>query len=158
MNPSITIVFASTRQVYGRPRYLPVDENHPLQPTDVNGISKAAAEAFHLLYGRVYNMRCCCLRLTNTYGPRMRIADSNQSFIGGWIRAAIEGRALEIWGGEQLRDLTYVDDVVDALLLAALNGNTLGKALNVDGDNPVSLRHIAEAIIETSGDGQAEVR
>ena len=103
-------------------------------------------------------MRCCCLRLTNTYGRKKRIADSNQSFIGGWIRAAIEGRALEIWGGEQLRDLTYVDDVVDALLLAALNGNTLGKALNVDGDNPVSLRHIAEAIIETSGDGQAEVR
>ena len=118
-NPAIRIVFASTRQIYGRPDYLPVDENHPLRPVDVNGINKLAGEHYHLLYQQVHGIRSTVLRLTNTIGPRMRIKDARQTFVGIWIRRLLEGASFEVWGGEQLRDFTYVDDCVEAMLLAA---------------------------------------
>src|SRR6185295_15038042 len=110
-NPKLRVVFASTRQIYGKPDYLPVDEQHPLRPVDVNGINKLAGEEFHLLYSRVYGIRATALRLTNTIGPRMRIKDARQTFVGVWIRRILEGEPFEVWGGEQLRDFTYVDDV-----------------------------------------------
>src|SRR5215469_14518249 len=134
VNPEITIVFASTRQIYGRPEYLPVDEKHRIRPVDVNGVDKAAGEAFHLLYHDVYGLRCSALRLTNTYGPRMRIKDARQTFIGIWLRHIIEGQDFEVWGGEQLRDFSYVEDTVDAFLAAAATPALAGKALNVGGD------------------------
>ena len=118
-NPNIQIVFASTRQIYGKPDYLPVDENHLLRPVDVNGINKMAGEWYHILYNNVYGIRSCALRLTNTIGPRMRIKDARQTFLGVWIRCLIEGLPFEVWGGEQMRDFTYIDDAVDAFLLAA---------------------------------------
>src|SRR5258706_12611111 len=93
-NPAVKIVFASPRQIYGRPRYLPVDEAHPVAPVDVNGIDKAAGEAYHLLYGEVYGLRVCALRLTNVYGPRRRVRDALQTFLGGWLKAALTGGAL----------------------------------------------------------------
>src|SRR6516162_9113324 len=120
-NPSIKVVFASTRQIYGKPRYLPVDEEHLLHPVDVNGVNKIAGEQYHILYNEVYGIRACALRLTNTFGPRMRVKDARQTFLGIWIRLLVEGRPLEVWGGSQIRDLTYIDDVVDALILAAVN-------------------------------------
>ena len=92
-NPDVKIVFASTRQIYGRPRYLPVDEAHPVAPVDVNGIDKAAGEAYHLLYGEVYGLRVCALRLTNTYGPRMRVRDARQTFLGVWLKSVLARRA-----------------------------------------------------------------
>lgn len=158
VNPGINIVFASTRQIYGRPDYVPVDEKHPIRPVDVNGIDKAAGEAFHLLYHEVYGMRCCALRLTNTYGPRMRIKDARQTFVGLWLRAAIEGRPFEVWGGEQLRDLTYVEDVAEAFLLAVLVPEMNGKVCNIGGDGTVSLRQLAEALIAANGGGAFEQR
>src|SRR3954468_20524367 len=103
-NPAIKIVFASTRQLYGRPDYLPVDEKHFLRPVDVNGINKMAGERYHILYNNVYGIRACALRLTNTYGPRMRIKDARQTFVGVWIRLLTEGRPFEVWDGDQLRD------------------------------------------------------
>ncbi|KAA3655888.1 MAG: NAD-dependent epimerase/dehydratase family protein, partial [Chloroflexi bacterium] len=109
-NPEINIVFASTRQIYGKPDYLPVDETHLLRPVDVNGINKMAGEWYHILYNNVYGLRACALRLTNTYGPRMRIKDARQTFLGVWIRYLIEGKPFEVWGGEQLRDFTFVED------------------------------------------------
>jgi UDP-glucose 4-epimerase len=113
--PAPTIVFAGTRQVYGRPQYLPVDESHPIEPVDVNGIHKAAAERYHLLYGHVYGIPVVVLRLTNTYGPGMRVRDARQTFLGVWLRALVHGEEFEIWGdGSQLRDFTYVDDAVSA--------------------------------------------
>ena len=118
-NPAIRVVFASTRQIYGKPDRLPVDENHILRPTDVNGINKMAGEWYHILYSRVHGIRACSLRLTNTYGPGMRIKDARQTFLGIWIRKALEGQPFEIWEGGQKRDFTYVDDCVEALLLAA---------------------------------------
>lgn len=148
-NQNANIVFASTRQIYGRPRYLPVDEKHPLDPVDVNGINKIAGESYHLLYSRVYGMRTAVLRLTNTYGPRMRIKDARQTFLGVWIRAAVEGRPFEVWGGEQLRDYTYVDDAVDALIAAARLSESA--AFNLGGDRVISLRDTAEILVGITG-------
>ncbi|HOW92186.1 MAG TPA: NAD-dependent epimerase/dehydratase family protein, partial [Anaerolineaceae bacterium] len=121
-NPTIKIVFASTRQIYGRPQYLPVDESHPIRPVDVNGINKMAGEEYHLVYNNVYGIHSAILRLTNTYGPRMRIKDARQTFLGIWIRNLIEGNPIKVFGdGSQIRDFNYIDDVVDALLLTALS-------------------------------------
>ena len=121
-NPAIRIVYASTRQIYGRPDFLPVHEGHLLHPTDVNGINKMAGEWYHVLYSNVHGIRTCALRLTNTYGPRMRVKDARQTFLGIWIRNLLEGKRIEVWGdGLQVRDFNYVDDVTDAMLMAALS-------------------------------------
>lgn len=150
-NPQARIVFAGTRQIYGRPHYLPVDEKHPINPVDVNGVNKVAGESYHLLYAAVYGMHAVSLRLTNTYGPRMRVKDARQTFLGVWVRAAIEGRPFEVWGGEQLRDYTYVDDMVDALCLAATTPGLSGRAFNIGGDGVYSLAETARLLAEASG-------
>ena len=142
-NPNIKIVFASTRQIYGKPAYLPVDERHLLRPMDVNGINKMAGEWYHILYNNVYGIRACALRLTNTYGPRMRIKDARQTFLGVWIRLLVEGKPFEVWGGEQLRDFTYVDDAVEAFLLAAVREEANGRVYNLGGCEALSLQALA---------------
>jgi UDP-glucose 4-epimerase len=155
--PRTRIVFASTRQIYGAPSYLPVDERHPLVPPDVNGINKLAGEFYHLLYHRVYGLRASSLRLTNTYGPRMRVKDARQTFLGIWIRLALEGKPFEVWGGEQLRDFTYVDDAVEAFL-AAVTPATEGKAFNIGGFPPLSLSALAEALLTANGGGTSVIK
>lgn len=145
-NPDLKIVFAGTRQIYGKPRYLPVDENHPLQPVDINGINKLSGEWYHLIYYRVHGIRTSVLRLTNTYGPGMRIKDARQTFLGIWIKLSLQHKPFEVWGGEQLRDFTYVDDCVDALLLTALHEQADGKIFNLGGNEVVSLKHVAETL------------
>ena len=157
-NPGIRIVFASTRQIYGRPDYLPVDEKHPLRPVDVNGINKIAGESFHLLYSRVYGIAATALRLTNTIGPRMRIKDARQTFVGVWIRRLLEGKPIEVWGGAQLRDFTYVDDAVEAFLLAAARPEGVGGVYNLGGPPPVTLQRLAELLVEINGGGEFVVR
>ncbi|HRS56182.1 MAG TPA: NAD-dependent epimerase/dehydratase family protein, partial [Desulfomonilia bacterium] len=153
-NPDIKIVFASTRQIYGKPRYLPVDENHPLSPVDVNGINKMAGEWYHLVYNNVYRIRATVLRLTNTYGPRMRIKDARQTFLGIWIRRVIEGEPFLVYGdGLQKRDFNYVDDVTDALLAAAESEKANGEIYNLGADDPVSLKETAEMMIDILGKG-----
>lgn len=151
--PGASIVFASTRQIYGRPDYLPVDEKHPLHPVDVNGVNKMAGEAYHILYHDVYGMKTTVLRLTNTYGPRMRIEDARQTFVGIWLRLVLEGKPFEVWGGTQKRDFTYVDDAVEAFLLAATNKETKGKVFNLGGDGVVSLNELAELLVSVNGGG-----
>lgn len=158
LNPELRIVFASTRQIYGRPDYLPVDEQHPLRPVDVNGVGKLAGEAFHTLYHQVYGLRTVSLRLTNTYGPRMRIKDARQTFLGAWLRAALEGRPIEVWGGEQLRDFTYADDAAEAFLLAAVTPAAEGKVFNVGGDRVLPLKELAEAVIAANRGGSYVVK
>jgi UDP-glucose 4-epimerase len=157
-NPEIKIVFASTRQVYGKPDYLPVDEKHPLRPVDVNGINKMAGEWYHILYNNVYGIGACALRLTNTYGPCMRVKDARQTFLGIWIRLLIEGKSFEVWDGEQLRDFTYVDDAVSALLLAAANKEANGRVFNLGGESVVSLKDLADLIVQINGDGEYVAR
>jgi UDP-glucose 4-epimerase len=158
VNPGITIVHAGTRQIYGRPEYLPVDERHPLRPVDVNGVNKMAGEAYHLLFRDVYGVKTRSLRLTNVYGPGMRIKDARQNFLGIWLRRVIEGEPFEVWGGEQRRDLLYVDDAAEAFLYAAITPEAEGLALNVGGDEPYSLAALAATIIEANGGGQYEIR
>jgi UDP-glucose 4-epimerase len=157
-NPAIKVVFAGTRQVYGRPEYLPVDESHPIHPPDPNGINKFAGESYHLLYHKLYGIRACVLRLTNTYGPGMRIKDARQTFLGIWVRQLLEGQPLRVFGGSQLRDLIYVDDCVDALLLAATNECADGKVYNVGSSEALSLLDLARVMIGVgySGSFQAE--
>lgn len=157
-NPKVRIVFASTRQIYGRPDALPVDESHPLRPVDVNGINKVAGESFHLLYAKVHGLSAVALRLTNTIGPRMRIKDARQTFIGVWIRCVVEGRPFEVWGGDQKRDFTYVDDAVQAFLLAAARPSKGGDVYNLGGPPPVTLRQLAELLLEINGGGRFQVR
>jgi UDP-glucose 4-epimerase len=152
-NPGIRIVFASTRQIYGKPDYLPVDEKHPLRPVDVNGINKLAGESYHLLYHRVHGIRSTVLRLTNTIGPRMRVKDARQTFVGVWINKILSGEPIEVWGGGQLRDFTYVDDAVEAFFLAASRPEALGEIFNVGGMAPVSLTQLAELLVEVNGGG-----
>lgn len=151
------VVYTSTRQIYGRPRRLPVDESHPIEPVDVNGISQHAAEQFHLLYARVYGLRACSLRLTNVYGPRLRLADSRQGVLGVFLRLALDGETLRLYGdGAQVRDFLHVDDVVEALLAAALEPSAVGEAFNVSHDEVLSLRDAAEAIVAAAGTGRLE--
>lgn len=157
-NPDVKIIFASTRQVYGKPNALPVDEKHLLQPVDVNGINKMAGEWYHIIYNNVYGLRACALRLTNTYGPRMRVKDARQTFLGIWIKSLVEGQPFEVWGGEQVRDFTYVDDVVDALLLAATNDEANGKVYNLGGDQVVTLQELADLSVAANGRGTYNIR
>ena len=148
-NPEIRVVFASTRQIYGKPKYLPVDENHPLNPVDVNGVNKIAGEQYHLLYNKVYGIATSVLRLTNTYGPRMRIKDARQTFLGIWIRNLLEGKPIQVFGnGSQRRDYNFVNDVVDAFLIVATSKIAIGKAYNLGAPDPLSLDETARLMCE----------
>ena len=148
VNPEAIVIFASTRQLYGRPQYLPVDEAHPIRPVDVNGVNKLAGEQFHLLYHDVYGIRACALRLTNTYGPAMRIKDARQTFLGIWIRNLLTGVPIQVFGdGLQLRDFNFVDDVVEALLRAANTEACHGHVFNLGSPEVVSLADLAAQLI-----------
>jgi len=157
-NPTIKIVFASTRQIYGRPAYLPVDERHLLHPVDVNGVNKMAGEHFHILYNDVYGIRATALRLTNTIGPRMRVKDARQTFLGVWIRALVEGRPFEVWGGEQLRDFTDVEDAANAFLLAGVSEAANGQVYNVGGPGVISLADLAKRLVAIQGSGTYQIK
>jgi len=154
-NPALTIVYASTRQIYGKPDYVPVDEKHPLHPTDVNGINKMAGEWYHILYHNVYGLRVTSLRLTNTYGPRMRVKDARQTFLGIWLRRIVDGEPIEVWGdGAQRRDFNYVDDVVDAMLMCAADPRADGRIYNLGSPESVSLADLARLLIDIHGGGE----
>jgi len=157
-NPGIRVVFASTRQIYGRPQYLPVDEKHPLRPVDVNGINKLAGEQYHLLYSEVHGIKSTVLRLTNTIGPRMRVKDARQTFVGIWIKQVLSGEPFEVWGGQQLRDFTYVDDAVEAFLLAASHPEAIGAIYNLGGRGRLSLAGLAKMLVNVAGGGEYTVK
>jgi UDP-glucose 4-epimerase len=156
-NPGAKVVFAGTRQIYGRPSSLPVDESHLVRPTDVNGINKAAGEYYHLVYNNVFGVRACSLRLTNVYGPRQLVKHNRQGFIGWFIRLAIEQKTIQIFGdGSQLRDFVYVDDAADAFLRAGASDACNGEAFNVGGDAPISHRELTTLLIDVAGAGRVE--
>ncbi|MBI3965038.1 MAG: NAD-dependent epimerase/dehydratase family protein [Chloroflexi bacterium] len=157
-NPNVKVVFASTRQIYGKPDRLPVDEQHILRPVDVNGINKMAGEWYHILYNNVYGIRGCALRLTNTYGPRMRIKDARQTFLGIWIRLLLEGKRFEVWDGHQLRDFTYVEDAVDAFLRVAASDAANGQVFNLGGEGVISLSDLAAELVAVNGGGDYTVK
>lgn len=157
-NPDIKIVYAGTRQSYGRPLYLPLDEEHRNRPTDINGVNKLAGEWYHLVYGSAHGLRTCSLRLTNTYGPRQLMKHSRQGFIAWFVRLAVQGREIQVYGdGQQRRDLTYVDDVVDAFLRAGVSDAANGHVLNLGGQAPISLLELAQLIVEIAGQGSVRL-
>lgn len=157
VNPRVKIVHAGTRQVYGRPETMPVNEEHPLRPVDVNGINKLSGDLYYQLYHRVHGIRACVLRLTNTVGPHLRVKDAGQSFIGAWIRALVEERPFDVWGGDQVRDFTFVDDAVDAFCAAALSDAANGQVFNVGGSAAMPLRQLAALMTEVNGGGSYAV-
>ena len=154
-NAGVKIVFAGTRQVYGKADSLPVSESHLVRPTDVNGINKAAGEYYHLLYNNVFGVRACSLRLTNIYGPRQLLKHNRQGFIAWFIRLAIEDREIQIYGdGSQLRDFVYVDDAADAFLRAGASDACNGQVLNVGGLEPVAHTELVDLLIRVAGSGR----
>jgi UDP-glucose 4-epimerase len=158
-NPQARVVYAGSRQEYGRPRYLPVDEEHPLDPVDVNGIHKAAAESATLLYDRVHGLAACSLRLTNTYGPRMQMRHPRQGFVSWFVRLAVEHREIELFGGgESLRDFNDVQDVVDAFVLCGTDDEAVGQVFNLGHPEPVTIRQFAELLLEVAGGGSLRDR
>jgi dTDP-glucose 4,6-dehydratase/UDP-glucose 4-epimerase len=158
VNPTVKIVFAGTRQVYGRPQYLPVDEEHQTKPVDVNGINKLAGEQYHRLYNDVYGIRTCVLRLTNTYGPRMRVRDARQTFLGVWIRQLLDGNPIQVYGdGLQQRDFNYVEDCVQALLLAGVSETSNGKVYNLGSDEVINLKTLAAMMTDLGYGGSYEL-
>lgn len=156
-NPEVVVVYASTRQFYGHPEYLPVDERHPINPPDVNGINKLAGEQYHTLYCRVFGLKTVSLRLTNTYGPRQLIKNARQGFIGWFMNRAITGNPIQLFGGgDQLRDFNHVDDVVEAFLAAAVTQDCYGHFFNLSGEK-ASLKFVADTLVAYSGKGAVEV-
>jgi UDP-glucose 4-epimerase len=154
-NPGAKVVYASTRQIYGKPESLPVTERHLVRPTDVNGINKAAGEYYHLVYNNVFGVRGTALRLTNIYGPRQLLKHNRQGFIGWFIRLAIEDQEIQVYGdGSQIRDFVYVDDAVDAFLRAGATDAVNGEVFNVGGDEHVSHRDLVELLVRTAGTGR----
>jgi len=153
-NPGVKIIYAGTRQQYGKPDYLPVDENHLQHPVDVNGVNKLAGEWYHIVYHTAYGLHTASLRLTNTYGPRQLMKHNRQGFIAWFIRLAVEGKEIQIYGdGRQRRDLCYVDDVVDAFLRVGASPKTDGQVYNLGGLEPISLLELAQMIVEIAGQG-----
>ena len=154
-NPSVKVVFAGTRQVYGRPDSVPVIEQHLVRPTDVNGINKAAGEYYHLVYNNVFGVRACSLRLTNVYGPRQLLKHNRQGFIAWFIRLALEDGEIQIYGdGRQLRDFVYVDDCAEAFLRAGASDASSGQVFNVGGGDPIAHRDLVDLLIATAGTGR----
>jgi len=149
--PDAVVVHASTRQFYGRVVKLPVDENQPVAPPDANGVSKFAGEQYWMLEHRVRGRPVVSLRLTNCYGPRLRIRDARQTFLGIWIRSVLENKPFEVWGGDQVRDLTYVDDMTEAFLRAAVTPACHGQIYNIGGSPPASLRELADLVVTLAG-------
>ncbi|MQC19353.1 MAG: NAD-dependent epimerase/dehydratase family protein [Chloroflexi bacterium] len=154
-NPGVKVVYASTRQIYGKPERLPVDETHLVRPTDINGINKAAGEQYHLVYNHVFGVRACSLRLTNVYGPRQLIRHNRQGFIGWFIRLALEGGEIQIFGdGSQLRDFVHVDDAADAFLRAGATDTVNGEALNVGGSEPIAHKDLVALLLDVADGGR----
>src|SRR3989344_5348815 len=157
-NRSAKIIFTGTRNQYGKALYLPVDEKHIQEPTDINGINAMASEKYHLLYTKIYGMPTVSLRLTNTFWPRHQMKHSKQGVLNWFMRLLLEGKNVELYGdGTQIRDVNYVDDVVNALILAAENKKAIGKAYNLGGQ-PITLKQFVEEVIKVLGAGNYLLR
>ena len=151
-HPGVRVVYASTRQIYGKPAQLPVDENHPIQPVDYNGVHKYAASMYHTMLHRSGAIDAVVLRLTNVYGPRMALDIPCQGFLSTFLRRLLLGRTLEVFGdGEQLRDPVFVDDAVEAFLIAGVVARAPSAIYNIGGPEPLSLNQIASLASSAAG-------
>jgi UDP-glucose 4-epimerase len=159
LNPGVRIVYAGTRQVYGNPVRLPVDESHPAAPIDYNGVHKQAAAETHLMLTRAGLLDAVVLRLTNVYGPRLALGVEGQGFLGVFFRRALLGLPVQVYGdGKTLRDPVYVDDAVEAFLLAGVAAGPGDRLFLLSGPEALSLEEIARVICEISGRSRIEYR
>jgi len=154
-NLDIKIVYAGTRGEYGKIKYSPVDELHPLIPTDVNGINKIAGEFYHILYNDVYGIRATSLRLTNTFGPRHQMKHSKQGYLNWFLRLAMDDQEITIYDeGKPKRDFTYIDDVVSAFIIACASDEANGHVYNIGSGRGVSIFESAQAVINAAKSGR----
>ena len=152
-NPFAKVVFTGNRSQYGRIDSLPVREDQVRRPLQINAINNIAAEEYHILYNNVHEVKTTCLRLTNTYGPRHQMRHHKQGVVNWFIRLIIENREVPIFGdGRQVRDINYVDDVVEALLLAAMSEKANGQVYNLGGE-PIALLDLVKIMIDLTGKG-----
>jgi UDP-glucose 4-epimerase len=150
--PGVRVVYASTRQVYGVPQYLPINESHPINPIDFNGIHKHAAASYHRLLTASGEIDATILRLTNVYGPRMALNIPEQGVLGHFFRRALNGEDIEVFGdGKQVRDPVYVDDIVGACLLAGAKTGLPNTNMNVGGMEALPLEEMARILAAEGG-------
>ncbi len=158
-HPGVRVVFAGTRQVYGVPEYLPVDEDHPINPVDFNGVHKYAATMYHLMLSRMGLLDACVLRLTNVYGPRMALTVPGQGFLSAYLRKLQMGEPLEVYGdGTQLRDPLFVDDAVEAFLMVGEVQPLPSRSYNIGGPEALSLLEITRLACEAGGQPEPTLR
>ena len=157
-NRGAHVIYAGTRQSYGRPESLPLVETQLLKPIDVNGVSKMAGEWLHMVYDRAHGISAVSLRLVNTYGPRQLVKHARQGFVGWFIKQAIDGEEIQLFGdGQQLRGFNYIDDVVDALLIAATHSRLRGDYFNLGGERPVTLEAFVQLLLRVTGRGSYRI-
>jgi UDP-glucose 4-epimerase len=157
-NREARVIYAGTRQAYGRPASLPLEETQLLKPVDVNGVNKMAGEWYHIVYHQAHGMPAVSLRLANTYGPRQLVKHARQGFIGWFIKQAIEGAEIQVFGdGQQLRAFNYVDDVVDAMLIAGINDRVIGDYFNLGGGQPMTLEAFVQLLLRIAGRGSYRI-
>jgi UDP-glucose 4-epimerase len=156
-NPAATVVRSGTRGQYGPAVKLPVTEDAPSDPRGLYEISQLSAEMICRAYTRIHRVRTVPLRLTNVYGPRSQMKHSQFGVVNWFVRLALEGRPIPIFGtGKLLRDFLYVDDCVDALLRAAEEPQAVGEILNVGNDQPSTFLEVAELLCELVPGGSIE--
>ncbi|MCW5962976.1 MAG: NAD-dependent epimerase/dehydratase family protein [Bryobacterales bacterium] len=157
--PGVRVVYTSTRQVYGIPQYLPVDEKHTTQPLDFNGVHKLAASQYHLLLWRMGQLDSVVLNLTNIYGPRIALHLPQQGFLANFLARALRGDGLEVFGdGEQLRDPLYVTDAVRSILHAGAISLGTNRVFNIGNPETHSILDIARLLSKLAGLPEPAIR
>ena len=154
-NKEAVILHAGSRLQFGRIQNNPVDESHPLRPKTPYALNKTAAENMYLFYNEVHQIPCVIFRIANPYGPRSQMKHSKYSMVNWFIKQAMEGKAITIFGdGEQVRDYMFVDDLADAFIFAAINQGCYGETYNVGSGVGTEFRDMVKTIIDVVGSGE----
>ena len=153
-NPGAAIVFPSSRLVYGKPQYLPVDEKHPLAPESIYAVHKLAVENYHLIYGKLYGLKATILRISNPFGPFQPGEGRAYGIANSFIQAAVLGKPITLFGdGSQRRDYLFIDDLVACLLCAAQVPGSCGRTYNIGDGRGTSLLELAKMAVQAVGQG-----
>ena len=156
-NPSARVIYTGTRGEYGSAVSLPVSETAPTHPKGVYEISNLTAEKIVEFYNDVHHIHSVLLRITNTYGPRAQMRHSRYGVVNWFVRLAIDGETIKVFGDGQIRrDFLYVEDCVQAILMSAICDSARGEVMNVGVDQPTNFVQLAETLIAVAGSGAWE--
>ena len=148
-NPRARLLFASSRFVYGRIEYNPVDEQHPFNCLSIYGIHKLAGEKYYRFYHEAYGMPTVSVRIANPYGPRQQMKHSKYGIVNWFIRLALEGKPLTVFGdGGQRRDYVFVEDLAEAALSLLLTPGTEGQAYNLGSGTGTPFMEMAQMVAQ----------